>query len=55
MGYITWANSVTCKECITQIYGVSKTRLYKIVQERKKCKKCAGCERLREVEKRLEK
>ena len=53
MNVIKWVHSPTCIDCIAEIEGASPAGLRRIVQERKRRRKCVGCERLRNVVKGL--
>lgn len=50
---IIFVHSVDCRFCVSEIRDASKKRLEKIVEERKRCRKCQNCERLIETEQYL--
>ena len=51
---IVWIKSPDCRACAFDLENSSRRKLERIAQERKRCRKCEGCEMLREVEKGLE-
>jgi hypothetical protein len=46
---IVFVHSVDCRACAFEIQSAPKRKLEKIIQERKRCRKCQQCVRLAEA------
>lgn len=53
MEKIEFVHSIDCRVCVLEIRDAPKRKLERILQERGKCAKCKGCERLKEIERGL--
>jgi hypothetical protein len=52
MESIVFVHSVDCRVCVLEIRDAPKKKLERIIEERKRCRKCYQCERLQEVERK---
>ena len=50
MEKIEFTQSIDCRVCVLEKRDAPRRKLERIIQERRKCRKCKGCERLRELE-----